>query len=243
MTEARQLSPGAALFRTLSFRLRGEDAEALGARHLALGLACTWAVGIGRWWDDPGAGLLQHLGLGSVLYAFVLAAVLWLVLWPLAPRAVSYMGMLTFVTLTSPPAILYAVPVERLFDVRTAGQLNLWFLAVVATWRVLLLLRFFASVPSVGIVKGVLAGLLPLGAIVTALTALNLHRVVFSLMGSIAEQDRGAHDEAYGVLFGLTLLSTLVTPVLLVAYGIAALHSFKRRRERREAAGDPGVTG
>src|SRR3712207_7552248 len=45
---------------------------------LAFGLACTWLVGVGRYWDNPRASLLQHLGVGSVVYVFALALLLWL---------------------------------------------------------------------------------------------------------------------------------------------------------------------
>lgn len=224
---ASTLSPLGAIARTLTFRLSADDARALGPRHLAAGLVCTWIVGMGRWWDDPDAALLQHLGLGSVIYVFVLSAVLWLVVLPLRPVAWTYRTVLTFVAMTSPPAALYAIPVERWVERPVAGQLNLWFLVVVATWRVALLFRFLTSVPKIGIVNGVLAALLPLGAIVASLTALNLHRVVFSIMGSIAEADRSAHEDAYGVLVILTMLATVSLPVLLLAYAGAIVHAHR----------------
>ena len=226
-------APITAILRTLSFRGTAAEVGRLGNRHLAVALACTWVVGIGRWWDDPKASLLQHLGLGSVVYVFVLAALLWLVIWPLAPRVLSYKTALTFVAMTSPPAILYAIPVERFLSLRVAGQLNLWFLAIVATWRVALLLRFLSSVPAVGTVKGIIVALLPLSAIVTALTALNLHRVVLSIMGGIAENERSVHDDAYGVLLMLTVVSMMALPVLLLSYGASILHSWKLRKAAR----------
>ena len=47
--------------------------------HFIAGLIGTWIVGMGRYWDDPSAKLLQHLGMGSVIYIFVLAAFIWLI--------------------------------------------------------------------------------------------------------------------------------------------------------------------
>src|SRR3954454_22335388 len=94
--------------RVLTFRASREELHSLDRRHLAFGLVCTWLVGIGRWWDDPGAPLFLHLGLGSVLYVFILSLLLWLIVWPLRPRDWSYERLLTYVTLTSPPAALYA---------------------------------------------------------------------------------------------------------------------------------------
>jgi len=91
----------------LTFRATREDYESLcGGRYLIGGLIACWIVGIGRYWDDPRATLLQHTGLGSVAYVFVLAAVLWLIAKPAAPERFTYVGILTFITLTSPPAAL-----------------------------------------------------------------------------------------------------------------------------------------
>ena len=45
------------------------------------------------------------------------------------------MTILAAVSLTSPLAWLYALPVERWCDLRTAISLNLWFLAIDAQWR------------------------------------------------------------------------------------------------------------
>jgi hypothetical protein len=41
--------------------------------YFYLGLLGAWIVGMGRHWDDSAGSLLQHLGLGSVIYLFVLA--------------------------------------------------------------------------------------------------------------------------------------------------------------------------
>jgi hypothetical protein len=219
----------AAFWRLLTFRSSRAQMLELGRKQLWAGLLVTWVVGMGRWWDDPGASLLQKLGIGSVIYAFVLALVLWVVVLPLRPQDWSYRRVLTFVTMTAPPAILYAIPVERLFDLHTAGRLNVWFLALVASWRVALLVHFFVVLPRIGAFKAVIAALLPLTAIVTVLTILNLHRVVFSIMGGIADAERSAHDAAYGVLVGLTLISTTLSPLLLVIYLGAIIHAHRRR--------------
>lgn len=124
--------------RLLTFRATREDYESLGRRHLIAGLIVCWIVGAGRYWDDSRATLLQHTGVGSVIYVFVLAAVLWVIAKPAAPQRFSYPGILTFITLTSPPAALYALPVEKWMTLKDANQMNLQFLGVVALWRVLL---------------------------------------------------------------------------------------------------------
>jgi hypothetical protein len=218
-----------AIWRLLTFRITVEEFTSLGRSHLIVGLLWTWVVGIGRWWDDSGARLLQRLGLGSVLYVCALSALLWVVVRPLRPQNWTFIRVLTFVAMTSPPALLYAIPVERLFAPTTAGRLNLWFLAAVALWRVALLLRFLAMVPRLGILVGIVTALLPLCAIVSSLAVLNLHRVVFRLMGSIAEHEKSAHDAAYSVLVMLTFCAVNALPILLLLYGGAILRSRSRR--------------
>jgi hypothetical protein len=201
----------------LTFRASREELTDLGTADLVFGLLATWLVGVGRWWDDPEASLLQHLGIGSVLYVFVLALLLWLLVKPLGPQDWSYRGVLTFVSLTSPPALLYAIPVERFLDLDTARQINVWFLAFVAAWRVGLLafyLRRLGRLPWYGVV---VATLLPLTAIVSVLTALNLERAVFDVMSGLREEGT-AGDEAYAVLVALTFLSMLLVIPLLLVY-------------------------
>ncbi len=204
--------------RLLSF---GRPSPALAANpraFLIFGLICTWLAGIGRYWDNPRAQLWQHLGLGSVAYVFCLALILWLVVWPLRPRQGSYERVLTFVTLTSPPALLYAIPVERFLTLSTAQSVNAVFLGVVATWRVALLFVFLRRAAGLSRVATVVAGLLPLVAIVVALVALNLEHVIFDLMAGIRPEDRTANDQAFFVVMITAYFSLLVAPVLLVAY-------------------------
>lgn len=201
------------LFRTtgrlLTFRLSKVEFLQFDTRLLVFGLICTWIVGMGRWWDDPGANVLQHFGVGSLLYVFVLAFILLLVAAPLNPDNLTYKSVLTFVTLTSPPALLYAIPVERFTELSIARSINVWFLAAVATWRLALLLFFLKRFAGLPVFASVVVSLLPIMAIVTTLTVLNLERAVFDIMGGLRETGT-ANDEAYGVLFGLTFLSMLL---------------------------------
>ena len=118
------------------------DIKAHWPAYLAWGLFTAWLAGIGRYWDHPSAGWWQYAGLGSVAYVFVLAFFLWVVVAPLRPRNWSFVGVLIFVTLTSLPALLYAIPVEKFMALEHAQAANVIFLAVVASWRVALLIVF-----------------------------------------------------------------------------------------------------
>lgn len=209
--------------RLLTFRLSHEEFAGLGNKHLIAGLIFTWIVGIGRWWDDPNANLLQHLGIGSVVYIFCLALVIWLLVKPLGPANWSYKQVLTFISLTSPPAILYAIPVERFVELETAVTLNVWFLATVALWRVVLLFFYLRRSAKLSYFAVLIVSLLPLMGIVTILTMLNMERAVFDIMGGLRTPGT-PNDGAYAVLFILTFFSTLLFIPALAAYFALVVH-------------------
>jgi hypothetical protein len=224
-THSRGLVATAA--RLLTFRLTAGEFRGLGRAHLLFGLACTWVVGAGRWWDDPRAGWLQRTGLGSVVYVFILAGLLWGVARLLRPRRWSYEHVLTFVALTAPPAALYAIPVEMLYGLEAARGLNVLFLFVVASWRVALLIFYLRRHGGLGHFPAAVAALLPIVAIVFTLTALNLERAAFVTMGGL-RGERTANDDAYVFLILLTYLSVLLLPPLAVAYAYLVVRARPR---------------
>jgi hypothetical protein len=213
--------------RLLTFRLTGEEFVAFDYRHLLFGLLCTWLVGIGRWWDDSRAVALQHAGVGSVAYVFILAALLWLIILPLRPRRWSYRHVLTFVALTSPPAIIYAIPVEMLYGMETARGINAWFLFVVASWRVALLVFYLRRCARLESLAAVVAMLLPIIVIIFTLTVLNLEKAAFETMGGM-RGERTANDSAYAILTLLSLLSILLIAPLVLAYSILIMRARSR---------------
>lgn len=79
----------------------------------------------------------------------------------------------------------------------------------------------------------IVGSLVPLTLIVNALTALNLERAVFDVMGGLREPGT-ASDDGCGVLVLITVFADLALVPVLVAYLV--LVSFALR-ERREAVG------
>jgi hypothetical protein len=218
-------------FRLLSFRNPGPAIRDHWRAYLVFGLVCTWLAGIGRYWDNPKAHLWQHLGLGSIVYVFMLALLVYWLLKPLAPRNWSYRNVLLFVTLTALPALLYAIPVERFMSLKSAQSANAWFLGIVALWRVGLLFVFLRRVAGLGGLTIVVALLLPIVLIVVALTALNLEHVVFNIMSGIRQQDRTANDTAYEIVFMISMFSILAAPFLIVVYAWLAYKAWTRRAQ------------
>ena len=184
----------------------------------------TWVAGIGRYWDHPSAEYWQYAGVGSITYIFCLSLLLYLIVLPLRPSNWTYRGVLVFVGLTSLPALLYAIPVERVVDLKTAQSINAWFLGVVAAWRVALLVRYLVASASLHWFVVATVSVLLLSGIVVALTLLNLEHVVFDIMAGIREEDASPNDAAYLIVFGLAFFSLWAFPVALVLYLGAVVH-------------------
>ena len=137
------------------------------------------------------------------------------------PERWSYLSVLTFVGLTSPLAWLYAIPVERMASMDFAISANMWFLAIVALWRVALYVQFLRKVAKLSGGMMFVITFLPLTAIIISLVMLNLEHAVFEIMAGLEQERTGqelTHDQTYGVVNLLALLSMLLGPLLFIAY-------------------------
>lgn len=219
------------LFRILTFTFTREDCLTFSRKEFFIGLITTWLVGIGRYWDHPNAELGQYLGLGSVIYIFLLSFFIWAIVYPLRKQHWHYFQIVTFVSLVSLPAILYAIPVERFMSLEAARKTNVWFLQIVALWRVALLIVFLKRYAQLNIAETIVATLLPLTIIVAGLTVLNLEHAVFDIMAGIRENSGTPYDRAYFFLFALTTASISLLPFLLAAYGFLVFRAYRIRRQ------------
>ena len=215
-------------WRLLTFRATHDELLTITTKHLAFGLLCAWIVGVGRYWDNSRVGIVQHLGIGSVIYVFVLSSFLWLIIWPLKPQNWSYLRVATFISLVSPPAILYAIPVQNFFPLQTADAINSWFLLIVAVWRVALLIFFLRRACQLDLASIIVGTFLPLTFIVVVLTELNLEKAVFSLMGGLSEHT--ANDSAFATLWALSIISLILFIPLLLGYAVLVVVKAIRRR-------------
>src|SRR5579872_7368400 len=148
--------------RLITFQLTREEFAQFDRADLAVGLVCTWLAGIGRTLHNHRVEWWQHAGLGSVLYIFVLTLLLYLVLAPLRIKGISYPHILTFVSLTSPTGFIYAIPVESFLSLDSASGARFIFLAIVAAWRVAMLIFYLKRHCQLPTFSTAVVGLLPL---------------------------------------------------------------------------------
>lgn len=184
--------------------------------YLAVGLVITAIVGIGRSWDDPAATLFDLSGIGSLIYVFVLAAILWITGVPLKPERWTYRSVLLMVTMTALPGIIYAVPVERMLSADAARSTNLLFLAGVAIWRVSLFGFFLRSVARLSPWATTVVMFLPLALIVAPLSLLGILNAIMSSMGGVRTD--GPSEISANVLFLVAAASWISLPILIGGY-------------------------
>ncbi len=227
--------------RVLTFRVSGDELRKLNWLDLTLGLFFTWLAAMGRYWDNLRVETAQALGAGSVAYVFALALFLYLIIWPMRPANWTFFRVLTFITLTAPPALLYAIPFQTIFpdpDFSTANTLNAWLLAAVAVWRVALLNLFLRRLGELPGLERILGLGFPLTCIIVALTVLNLEKVVFHIMGGFTELS--PNDTSYEVLFMITTLASVGFIPFLIAY-IAAVVRRWSGKPKADAVADSEV--
>lgn len=219
----------------LAFRPVRPDVKRLRWHFLVLGLVSSWLAGMGRYWDTSEAQWWQYAGLGSVVYTFFMATFLFALILPMHPRNWSYLNVLTFVGMTAPPAIFYAIPVERFTDPTTASQVNYGFLIVVATWRVGLLWLYLRRSAQLRIVPAMVALMLPLALMMVVLAYMQLSMTVMEGMAGIrTEQPKNLAGE---FIVSLGFISFWLTPFLGVGYIVCAAKAADRsNREAGDAA-------
>jgi len=201
----------------LTFQRAKIDLRANKFGFLAMAIGSAWIAGIGRYWDHPDAYSWQYAGLGSVAYIFVLAAVLWVVIYPLRPKNWSYLSILVFIGLTSPLAWIYAVPVEKFMSAENATTANIWFLFVVAAWRVALYRSYLKNSAKLNGIRQLAALLAPLALIIIALSALNLEHAIFEIMAGI-DRTPTQRDQIYANIVLASIYTTFAAPVIFLIY-------------------------
>jgi|CXWL01.1.fsa_nt_gi hypothetical protein len=227
MVQHQILTTFSKITKFITFRFSADDYSNLTVQDLWYGLALTWLVGMGRNWDNPGASFFQHLGVGSIAYVFVLAAFLWILYKPIVQSLLTYRQLLTVIILTSLPAMFYAIPVERFMPADSATSANAWFLLIVATWRVALLVHYLRVSCKRRVYSVFALIILPLALMVIIISQFHAERVVFNGMGGF--RVREPHDDLYHILSWLYILSWLAVIPTLLIYMIRVTDGFMKQ--------------
>jgi hypothetical protein len=238
MSDASVTSSLAKIWRVLTFRASRKDFVRANTTDFVVAMLFVWVAGIGRHWDRTAGDWWKNFGLGSVGYVFVLALLFYLVI-RFAPgkRYPRYFQVVTFVAMTGPPALLYAIPVEMIFPdpkFRTANTINAVFLAVVALWRVFLL-AYFLRTMRISTAQAFYGMTVPIALILMIIVMTDSTYSMVMHMGGFHVVT--PHDkENEGVLL-FAILSMMAASVLVPAYllhvAVVAYQRFAKRRLAR----------
>jgi hypothetical protein len=208
-------------FRLLTFRSTREDLLALDHSHLAVGVLATWLAGVARYSHIPTYSWEKPIGVGSLVYLPALSLFLWLIYLPLRPEAWTFLRTLTFVSLTSPPAFLQAIPIELCLDYRENRVASAWILGVVTVWRTALLLWFLVRSAGLKPHEALVSVLLPLDLIVLALSSFDVRHAISDYVNAFRELDV------------LALMAFIYLPIPAVFYVAVVVYRFVARRRAR----------
>ncbi|MCP3902900.1 MAG: ankyrin repeat domain-containing protein [Planctomycetes bacterium] len=125
----------------------------------------------------------------------------------------AYRSFMSLFWMTAPMAWLYAIPYERFMSPVDAISVNLWTLALVAGWRVLLITRVISVVYGISAVASFFLVMLFADAVVFGVVTL-VPTPIIDIMGGIRHSDRDALIA--GTAFSLMILSVLSAPVWII---------------------------
>lgn len=205
----------------LLFKADEKDFQSLSIYTFLLGVLATWIVGVGRWWDNVDADPLKKTGIGSVAYIFVLSQAIWWVnVWFTENK--NYFKVLTFVSLTSVPAILYAFPIEIVAP-EYARTFNVTSLLVVSIYRVSLMASFLRQYYKMKWSEVITSTLFMLSGIVTIVFISGLGALVLDAMGGFREKETkdaliGGQTFVNALAQKIGTFAFLSLPITFVAY-------------------------
>lgn len=177
-------------------------------------------------------GLVVSVGNATLLFfiAFAMARARGVCTPPLPVGLVSFVGLFW---MTSPMAWLYAIPYERFMDPVDAVTANLWTLAGVAAWRVLLISRTLAVLYSVPWWR-MLCVVASVADVLILIAAATMPGPVVDVMGGL--QHAPEHALLSSVRLATAVWSVLLALPLLVA-ALVAGYGFRGGWTALEPAG------
>lgn len=191
-----------------------------------LGFVFVFSAGFAREYD--GEDLLAqpwHLLL-PLAASLVLSLVLFCLVMPMAwwkgARQGTFWGnywvFLRLFWMTAPIAWIYAIPVQEFLSAGDATRANLWMLAIVSLWRVVLMARVVSVLFNANPVSAAMPVLLFANTV--ALVALWVAPLpVFSIMGGIRLTE--SESVIQGVAFAVGFFGTILWPIWLIGTGVA----------------------
>jgi hypothetical protein len=166
----------------------------------------------------------------SLVTSFALYGLLYVAAWRHAetrPRFfANYWRFLSLYWMTAPLAWVYALPVEQFLSPADAMRVNLWLLAIVAAWRVVLISRCASVLFGAGFLSALMIVMLFADTLVQVILSYT-PLPIFNIMGGIRL------TESESLILGTAFLVRAVGMMTLPIWVIGALVVFTNIKEKR----------
>jgi len=190
-------------------------------------------------WHEPWH-LLLPLGVTIVASLVLYGVILLAIRMPVPQVGRGYVRFLALFTMTAPLAWLYAIPAERMLSAGDSVRMNLWLLAIVSAWRVLLISRVVSVVYQCRFLSAF--SLVMLFADAVVLTVLYFTPLpVISIMGGIRLSE--AEQVLQATAFLVAVLGVVSLPVWLIAAAVVLMSRWQRRPDEESHAVGRSVWG
>jgi hypothetical protein len=212
---------------------------------LALGFLFVLLAGLAREYD--GEDLLRepwHLAIPlgaslatSALLYLLVRGVAWRHGATEPPLASGYLDFLGLYWLTAPLALVYAIPFERFLSAGDATRANLWMLALVALWRVVLMVRVVSVLYQTSFLSALFLVLLFADTVAVILLS-NTELPIIAIMGGIRLSE--SESILHSTVWLMRVLTVLSWPVWLIG---ALVVIVRKRRWEYQATSSPPFPG
>ena len=202
---------------------------------LWVGLAFVFSAALARDYDGEYLPARPWLLIVPAVASLLVAALLFLPFYLAQPHRpaedatrglrAAFRSFLTLFWMTAPLAWLYAIPYERFLSAVDATRANLWTLALVATWRVVLITRAIGVLTSAPASAVFVVVVLVADVVLQASLAL-VPLPIIEFMGGVRMSE--SDQFIASVSFSARVLGTLALPVLLIGAAFA-LGGVRRR--------------
>jgi hypothetical protein len=197
-----------------------------------LGLLFVLSAGFAREYD--GEDLLHepwHLLIpfaASLATSTLLYGVLWIVLrgWVTFPNEwQTFRAFVSLYWMTAPLAWIYAIPVERFLSPEEATIANFWFLAIVAAWRVVLIIRVVSVILHAAVIQAVYPVLFFADTVLITLMEIT-PRPIIELMGGVRLTQ---HERLIATITGFTMLFATLGWLIFAVGTVIVIFSHQRQ--------------
>jgi len=186
---------------------------------LVVGLVLVFTAGVARNYDHLIFTIEAEWFIGPIIASLISCSIVFLMMprvWKNRKSKFSFLSFLSVYWMTAPCAWIYAIPVEYYVDILTATVWNIYFLAIVAAWRVALMIRCLCILTDMRLIWAFLSIMIP-AALVAWLGCLLKGMSLIQIMGGVRSPSQEVLAEAVRFTTHTSFFLLVIVVIIRVA--------------------------